>query len=134
PGFIVAGRLLGESRRAGLPQAEGVRWTSEGAGDFEVETITRPERGTAVILHLREGEEEFLSGWKLKSIVSKYSDHISLPILMQKDEWDAEAKKQVTRDEWVPVNKAAARWTRRRSEIPRHGNEEVCKRVSHEAE
>src|ERR1039457_2680457 len=60
---------------------EGLRWTSEGAGDFEVETITRPARGTSVTLHLREGEEEFLSGWKLKSIVSKYSAHISLPIL-----------------------------------------------------
>ena len=94
-----------------------MRWSSEGAGDFEVETITRPERGTSVILHLREGEEEFLSGWKLKSIISKYSDHISLPILMQKEEWDAEAKKQVTKDEWAPVNKAAALWTRPKSEI-----------------
>jgi molecular chaperone HtpG len=64
-GFIVADRITVESRRAGLPQAEGVRWSSEGAGDFEVETITRPERGTAVTLHLREGEEEFLSNWKL---------------------------------------------------------------------
>ena len=98
-GFIVADRITVESRRAGLPAEEGVRWMSEGAGDFEVETIARPERGTSVILHLREGEEEFLSSWKLRSIISKYSDHISLPILMQKEEWDAEAKKQVTKDE-----------------------------------
>ena len=73
-------------------RAKACAGAREGAGDFEVETITRPERGTDVILHLREGEEEFLSRWKLKSIVSKYSDHISLPILMQKEEWDAEAK------------------------------------------
>src|SRR6476619_2136833 len=106
-GFIVADRLTVESRRAGLKPEEGVRWSSDGIGEFEVETITRDKRGTSVTLHLREGEEEFLSGWKLKSIASKYSDHISLPILMQKEEWDAEAKTQVQRDEWVPVNKAA---------------------------
>ena len=83
-GFIVADRITVESRRAGLAADHGVRWSSEGAGDFDVETITRPERGTSVILHLREGEEEFLSDWKLRSIISKYSDHISLPILIQK--------------------------------------------------
>src|SRR6195952_593904 len=96
-GFIVADSITVESRRAGLGAEHGVRWSSEGAGDFEVETITRPERGTSVILHLRDGEEEFLSGWKLRSIVSKYSDHISLPILMQKEEWDAEKSEQVTK-------------------------------------
>ena len=96
-GFIVADRITVESRRAGLPPEEGVRWSSEGAGDFEVETITRAERGTSVTLHLREGEEEFLLGLEAASRSSrKYSDHISLPILMQKEEWDAEAKKQVT--------------------------------------
>jgi molecular chaperone HtpG len=116
-GFIVADKITVESRRAGLPAEEGVRWMSEGAGDFEVETITRAERGTSVILHLREGEEEFLSSWKLRSIISKYSDHISLPILMQKEEWDEEAKKQVTKDEWAPVNKASALWSRPKSEI-----------------
>src|SRR3954470_7289460 len=104
-GFIVADRITVESRRAGLPADQGVRWTSEGAGDFEVETIDRAARGTSVTLHLREGEDEFLSAWKLRSIVSKYSDHISLPILMQKEEWDAEAQKQVVKDEWAPVNK-----------------------------
>jgi molecular chaperone HtpG len=111
-GFIVADRITVESRRAGTEPGEGVRWSSEGTGDFEIETIERTERGTDVILHLRDGEDEFLSGWKLKSIISKYSDHVSLPILMRKEEWDAEAAKQVTRDEWVPVNKAAALWTR----------------------
>ena len=133
-GFIVADRITVESRRAGLPAEQGVRWSSEGAGDFEVETITRPERGTAVILHLREGEEEFLSGWKLKSIVSKYSDHISLPILMQKEEWDAEASKQVTKDEWAPVNKAAALWARPKGEITKEQYEEFYKQISYDTE
>ena len=133
-GFIVADRIVVESRRAGLPAEQGVRWSSEGAGDFEVETITRPERGTSVILHLREGEEEFLSGWKLKSIVSKYSDHISLPILMQKEEWDAEASKQVTKDEWAPVNKAAALWSRPKGEITKEQYEDFYKQISYDTD
>src|SRR5512133_1516119 len=86
-GFIVADKITVESRRAGLPPEQGVRWTSGGAGDFEVEAITRPERGTSVTLHLREDALDYLSTWKLKSIVAKYSDHISLPILMRKEEW-----------------------------------------------
>jgi len=133
-GFIVADRITVESRRAGLPPDQGVRWTSEGAGDFEVETIDRPERGTRVVLHLREGEEEFLSGWKLRSIVSKYSDHISLPILMQKEEWDAEAARQVTKDEWAPVNKAAALWARPKGEITKEQYEEFYKQISYDTE
>ena len=133
-GFIVADKITVESRRAGLPPEEGVRWTSEGAGDFEVETITRPERGTSVTLHLREGEEEFLSAWKLRSIVSKYSDHISLPILMQKEEWDEEKKEQVTKDEWAPVNKASALWSRPKSEITKEQYEEFYKQISYDTE
>src|ERR1700741_3102402 len=99
-GFIVADRITVESRRAGLPPEQGVRWSAEGTGDFEVEEITRAERGTDVILHLREGEDEFLRPWKLKSIISKYSDHISLPILMKKEEWDGEKAEYKTLDEW----------------------------------
>jgi len=133
-GFIVADRLTVESRRAGLKPEEGVRWSSEGIGEFEVETITREKRGTSVTLHLREGEEEFLSGWKLKSIASKYSDHISLPILMQKEEWDSEAKKQVRKDEWSPVNKAAALWTRSKSEITPEQYEEFYKQISYDTQ
>jgi molecular chaperone HtpG len=133
-GFIVADRITVESRRAGLKPEEGVRWSSEGAGDFEVETITRPERGTSVTLHLRSGEEEFLSAWKLKSIISKYSDHISLPILMQKEEWDEEAKKQVAKNEWAPVNKAAALWARPKSEITKEQYEEFYKQISYDTE
>jgi molecular chaperone HtpG len=133
-GFIVADRLTVESRRAGMTPQEGVRWSSEGAGDFEVETITRAERGTSVTLHLREGEDEFLSGWKLKSIIGKYSDHISLPILMRKEEWDAEAQKQVTRDEWAAVNKAAALWARSKSEITPEQYAEFYKQLSYDSE
>ena len=133
-GFIVADRITVESRRAGSPAQEGVRWSSDGSGEFEVETIERAQRGTDVILHLREGEDEFLSGWKLRSIISKYSDHISLPILMQKDEWDAEAQKQVTRDEWVPVNKAAALWTRNKSDITPEEYAEFYKQISYDTE
>jgi molecular chaperone HtpG len=133
-GFIVADRITVESRRAGLPPEQGVRWSSEGAGDFEVETITRPARGTSVTLHLRDGEDEFLSAWKLKAIIGKYSDHISLPILMQKEEWDAEAAKQVTKDEWAPVNKAAALWTRNKNEITQEQYEEFYKQISYDSE
>ncbi len=133
-GFIVADRITVESRRAGLKPDEGVRWTSEGDGDFEVETISRAQRGTSVTLHLRAEEDEFLSGWKIKSIIGKYSDHISLPILMQKEEWDAEAKKQVLRDEWAPVNKAAALWTRSKSEITPEQYQEFYKQISYDTE
>ncbi len=133
-GFIVADRIVVESRRAGMPAEQGVRWSSEGSGDFEVETITRTARGTSVTLHLREGEEEFLSGWKLKSIIGKYSDHISLPILMQKEEWDPEASKQVTKDEWAPVNKAAALWTRSKSDITPEQYDEFYKQISYDTE
>jgi len=133
-GFIVADRITVESRRAGLPPEQGVRWSSEGTGDFEVETIDRAARGTSVTLHLREGEEEFLSAWKLKALIGKYSDHISLPILMQKEEWDAEAQKQVTRDEWAPVNKAAALWTRSKSDITPEQYTEFYKQISFDSE
>ena len=131
-GFIVADRITVESRRAGLKPEDGVRWSSEGTGDFEVETITRPERGTDVILHLRDGEEEFLAHWKLKSIVGKYSDHISLPILMHKQQWDEEKKEQVTTAEWETVNKAAALWTRSKSDITDAQYQEFYKQISYD--
>ncbi len=133
-GFIVADRMTVETRRAGAAPAEGVRWTSEGTGDFEVETIERAQRGTDVILHLREGEEEFLSAWKLKSIIGKYSDHISLPVLMPRQTWDEEAKKQVTTDEWEAVNKAAALWTRSKSDITDAQYQEFYKQISYDQE
>ena len=133
-GFIVADRITVETRRAGAPETDGVRWSSEGTGEYELETITRATRGTDVILHLRDDESEFLSTWKLKSIISKYSDHISLPILMQKEEWDAEASKQVTKDEWEPVNKAAALWARSKSDITDAEYQDFYKQISYDQE
>lgn len=133
-GFIVADRITVESRRAGLAADQGVRWSSDGSGQFEVETITRPERGTDVILHLRDEESEFLSTWRLKSIIGKYSDHISLPILMKKEEWDAEAQKQVVKDEWETVNKAAALWARSKSDVTDAEYQEFYKQISYDTE
>ncbi len=133
-GFIVADRITVETRRAGLKPEEGVRWSSEGTGDYEVETIAKPGRGTDVILHLREGEEEFLKTWRLKSIISKYSDHISLPILMRKEEWDAEKSEQVLTEAWEPVNKASALWARSKSEVTPEQYEEFYKQISYDQE
>ncbi|HEY6087254.1 MAG TPA: molecular chaperone HtpG [Burkholderiaceae bacterium] len=133
-GFIVADRITVESRRAGLKAEEGVRWSSDGSGQFEVETITRSERGTDVTLHLREGEDEFLKTWKLKSIISKYSDHISLPILMKKEEWIAEKAETVLKDEWETVNKAAALWSRAKSDITDAQYQEFYKQISFDSD
>ncbi len=133
-GFIVADRITVETRRAGLSAEQGVRWSSEGIGDFEVDQIDKPTRGTDVILHLRDGEEDFLRPWKLKSIVSRYSDHISLPILMRKETWDEEKKEQVLTDEWETVNKAAALWTRPKSDITDAQYQEFYKQVAFDAE
>jgi len=133
-GFIVADRMTVETRRAGTAHDQGVRWTSEGTGDFEVESITRTQRGTDVILHMREGEEEFLSPWKLKSIISKYSDHISLPVLMPKTQWDEEKKDTVATEEWETVNKAAALWTRNKSDITDAQYQDFYKQISYDQE
>ncbi len=133
-GYIVADRITVESRRAGLAAGEGVRWSSEGTGDFEVEAISKPTRGTDIILHLREGEDEYLTAWKLRSIIGKYSDHISLPILMQKEEWDAEKSEQVIKDEWETINKAAALWSRSKSDITPEQYNEFYKQISHDAQ
>ncbi len=130
--FIVADRITVDTRRAGVPAGEAVRWESQGAGDFTVEAIDKPSRGTAITLHLREGEDEFLSSWKLKSIIRKYSDHISLPILMQKEEWDEEKKETVVKDELETVNQAGALWARNKSEITPEQYAEFYKHVSHD--
>lgn len=137
-GFIVADRIVVESRRAGLPPEEGVRWTSAGAGDFEVETIPRPQRGTSVTLHLREDASDYLGTWKLKSIIAKYSDHISLPILMRKEEWkegeDNKGGEMVLTDEWETVNQASALWTRAKKDITAEQYQELYKQISHDHE
>lgn len=131
-GFIIADRITVETRRAGAPANEGVRWESEGAGDFTVEAIDKPTRGSDIILHLREGEDEFLSSWKLKSIIRKYSDHISLPIMMAKEEWDEEKKETVTRDELETINQASALWARNKNDITPEQYVEFYKHVSHD--
>jgi molecular chaperone HtpG len=137
-GFIVADKITVESRRASLKPQEGVRWTSAGAGDFEVETIERPQRGTSVTLHLRDDASEYLSVWKLKSIISKYSDHISLPILMRKEEWkegeEGKGGEMVLTDEWERVNQASALWTRPKRDITTEQYQEFYKQISHDTE
>ena len=131
-GFIVADRITVESRRAGLPADQGVRWSSDGSGAFETEAITREARGTDVILHLREDEDEYLRGWKLRAVISKYSDHISLPILMRKEEWNADKQEQVVTDEWQTVNKAAALWARPKADIGQDEYHEFYKQISYD--
>ena len=137
-GFIVADKIVVETRRAGLAAAEGVRWTSGGSGDFEVETITQDKRGTHIILHLRDDAEEFLSNWKIKSIIGKYADHIALPILMRKEEWKEGENEQpgemVVTDEWETVNKASALWTRPKKDISAEQHAEFYKAISHDFE
>jgi molecular chaperone HtpG len=133
-GFIVADRITVESRRAGLKPEEGMRWNSAGTGEFEIESITRETRGTDVTLHLRDDEAEFLQPWKLRSIVSKYSDHISLPILMEKQEWNEEKKEQAPTGEWESVNKGAALWARSKSDITDSEYQEFYKQISYDSE
>jgi molecular chaperone HtpG len=132
--FIVAANIVVETRRAGLPAADGVRWESQGAGEFTLETINRVERGTSITLHLREGEDELLSSWKLKSIIRKYSDHISLPIQMLKEEWDDKKNEQVLQDEFETINQATALWARPKSEITAEQYKELYKHISHDYE
>jgi molecular chaperone HtpG len=145
-GYIVADRITVESRRAGLKAEEGVRWSSTGTGDFEVETITQEERGTKIILHLRDDAEEYLSAWKLKSVINKYSDHISLPIRMRKEEWkdgeliegDPSGGRQpgemVLTDEWETINQANALWSRPKKDVTDEQHAEFYKHISHDFE
>ncbi|MHA3904844.1 molecular chaperone HtpG [Castellaniella sp. WN] len=132
--FIVAEKVAVRSRRAGLPASEGVLWESDGQGEFSVSAIDREARGTSVTLTLRADEDEFLSGWKLREVLRRYSDHISLPIEMKKEEWDAEKSEQVTKDEWETVNQANALWTRSKSDITDEQYKEFYKHVAHDYE
>ncbi len=132
--FIVADRITVDTRRAGLPAKDGVRWESDGSGEFTVESIDRPQRGTSITMHLREGEDDFLASYKLKSIIRKYSDHISLPIQMNKEEWDEEKKEQVLKDELESINQSSALWARTKSEITQEQYDEFYKHLSHDYE
>ncbi len=135
-GFIVADKITVESRRAGLAAAHGVRWVSDGTGEFEVGDIERAERGTSVILHLKDDATEYLNAWKLKGIINKYSDHISLPILMPKEEWKEGENDQpgamVATGEWETVNQAAALWTRAKKDITQEHYDEFYKQISYD--
>jgi len=115
--FIVADKVTLVTRRAGLGAEHGVRWESDGQGDYTLETVTKEGRGTEVILHLREGEDELATGFKLRSILRKYSDHITIPILMKKEEWDKDKNEQVLKDEDEQINQASALWARPKSDI-----------------
>ena len=131
-GFIVAKKLTVVTRRAG--ESDAIRWESAGEGDFTIEAAERAGRGTDVILELREGEDDFLSSWKLKSILTKYSDHIAIPVLMKKEEWDKDKNEMVTKDEEEPVNQAKALWTRSKNDITEEQYHEFYKHVGHDFE
>jgi molecular chaperone HtpG len=145
--FIVADRVTVMSRRAGLAAGEAVRWESDGSGEFSVETVEKAGRGTDVILHLRGGKagasdvdaaadergfDDLLSPWTIKSIVRRYSDHISLPIRMRKEQWDADAKQMRATDEWETVNQASALWARPKSELDDEQYRAFYKHLSHD--
>ena len=134
-GFIVADRMTVESRRAGLPADQGVRWESDGTGEFSVETIEKASRGTDIILHIREGEETFLNNWNLQNIIRKYSDHISLPIEMpEKEPFDPNPDPNKPKDppKWNTINQANALWARSKSDITDEQYKEFYKHVSHD--
>ncbi|MDR7306121.1 molecular chaperone HtpG [Rhodoferax saidenbachensis] len=150
-GFIVADKITVESRRAGLPADQAVRWVSDGGasggGAFEVESITREARGTSVILHLRDDAQDYAQAWKVKGIINKYSDHISLPIQMEKEEWkdgelinpsDENGGRQpgamVKTGEWETVNKANAIWSRAKKDITQEQYDDFYKQISHDFE
>lgn len=134
--FIIADKVTLITRRAG--ETEAIKWESSGEGDFTIEATEKAGRGTEVILHLREGEDEFLNDWKLKTIVRKYSDHITLPIVMKKSEWkdgeNGEGGQMVTTDEDETINKASALWARSKSDISEEEYNEFYKHVSHDYE
>ncbi len=130
--FIVADKVTLVTRRAGVTPEHGVRWESRGEGDYTVEMIEKASRGTEVTLHLREGEDDLLEGFRLQSIIRKYSDHISLPILMHKQEWDKDKGEHVTRDELEKINQASALWARPKSEITEEQYREFYKHVGHD--
>ncbi|MGI6407104.1 MAG: molecular chaperone HtpG [Thiopseudomonas sp.] len=130
--FIVAKKVEVFTRRAGLPAEEGVLWSSAGEGEFDIETISKPERGTRIVLHLKDDEKEFADGWRLRNVITKYSDHVALPIELPKEHYgeeDAPAE-----PEWEVVNRASALWTRPRTEVKDEEYKEFYKHVAHDFE
>ena len=132
--FIVADRVTLVTRRAGTQAAEAVRWESAGDGEFTLEAVEKTARGTEVTLHLKDDAKEFIDDWQLKSIIRKYSDHIQMPIVMKKTEWDKEKSANVVTDEDETVNRASALWTRAKSDISEEQYNDFYKHVSHDWE
>jgi molecular chaperone HtpG len=130
--FIVADRVTLLTRRAGLTADDGVRWESAGEGEYSIEPERKESRGTDVILHLRPGEDALLSGTALRAILRKYSDHITVPILMKKEQWDATTREQAFTDEDEQINQASALWARPKSEITEEQYHEFYKHVAHD--
>lgn len=131
--FIVADQVDVYSRRAGLNASEGVHWSSKGEGEFDIENITKEERGTRIVLHLKSDDLEFADGWRLRNIIKKYSDHIDLPIELPKQQLDQEEDKK-GEVEWEVVNRASALWTRPRTEVTEEDYQEFYKHISHDFE
>ncbi len=131
--FIVADRVSVVSRRAGAGPTDAIRWESAGSGEFTIEPATRAARGTDVILHLKADEDELLSAWKLKSILTRYSDHIATPIRMRRQEWDAAKGEMVDKDDQETVNQASALWARPKAEISDEQYRTFYKHVAHDA-
>ena len=130
--FIVADRVTLTTRRAATAASESVRWESTGDGEFTLESVEKADRGTEIVLHLKDDAKEFLDDWRIKSVIRKYSDHIQLPIVMKKSEWDEATKAQVVRDEDETINQASAIWTRAKSDITDEQYQEFYKHVSHD--
>ena len=122
--FVVADKVTLTTRRAGLAPEEGVRWESDGQGEYTLETLEKPVRGTEVVLHLREGEDELLDGYRLRSIIRKYSDHITVPILMKVEDKDKQEEER--------VNRASALWTRPKNQISEEEYTEFYKHIGHD--
>ncbi|MBD9516445.1 MULTISPECIES: molecular chaperone HtpG [Pseudomonadaceae] len=129
--FIVADKVDVFTRRAGAPASEGVHWSSKGEGEFDVASIDKAERGTRIVLHLKDGEDEFADGWRLRNIVKKYSDHIALPIELPKEAAGEDAPAET---EWEVVNRASALWTRPRTEVKDEEYQEFYKHIAHDFE
>ena len=137
--FIVAKKVEVITRRAGESRAKGVRWISEGENDYSIETVDRAKRGTKVVLHLREDADEFLNGYRLREIITKYSDHISFPIIMDKDDVkdgvvDKDKDKDKIESGEDTVNSATALWTRNKKEIKNEEYNEFYKHIGHDFE
>ncbi len=130
--FIVADKVTMETRRAGLGAEHGVRWESSGEGDYTIETIEKSDRGTAITLHLNEDESEFLEGFRLRSIISKFSDHIAIPIEMLEELYGEDADKK--EPEWEQVNRGTALWMRNKSDIKDEEYTEFYKHIGHDFE